>query len=50
LEDSVYTGKLKKTPSISIDKKNMVKEAVEAIEKSKDLGEVSGKKKKAALA
>lgn len=49
LEDSAYTGKLKKTPSISIDKKNMVKEAVEKIRKNKDLDDVAGKKKKVAL-
>ena len=46
LDDSAYTGKLKKTPSVALNLKGMVDEAVGALKKSKGIEKspVKGKK------
>lgn len=50
LADSAYTGKLKKTPSVSLNLKGMVDEAVGTLKKSKEIVETTSKKKKPTLA
>jgi hypothetical protein len=50
LEDIAYTGKLKKTPSVSLNLKEMVDEAVGNIKKGKAIEETTAKKKHPTLA
>ena len=44
LEDSAYNGHLKKTPSVVLDKKEVVKKSVDKIEKSKNIAKSDTKK------
>lgn len=50
LEDSAYTGKLKKTPSVSLNLKGMVDDAVGNLKKGKAIEETTVKMKKSTLA
>jgi hypothetical protein len=49
LEDSAYTGKLRRTPLVSLNKKGVIDEAIDALNKNKDLSEDPSKKKKVTL-
>jgi hypothetical protein len=46
LDDSAYSGSLKRTPSLALNRKEVVDKEVESVKKSKELEVVSAKKKK----
>ena len=50
LEDSAYTGKLKKTPSVALNLKEMGDDAVSNLKKGKAIEETTAKMKKSTLA